>query len=449
MIVYKVYFKDYSLKKGKLLGVLSERRNDLRGESYFESGLRWARLTFGPLLKDKQSLFVVPQELEEGDGTRELMEKEIFSEREFLNMMRSCAPTGRIPINTTLERVEATLPVHRDETSGTRNEDRIAGAALPQALESIAASSSYPAIAAQDEHPDDLLMNSPSKDFPRNASEFVSYAQFYGFSEKPFEGIPDHKGFYFSPSHRDALALMIDGIANQVGYVTVTGDAGTGKTALIHLLPTSLGKTVKTVLISYTPFNVTELITGILIELALESVKESEEGVRVQLHECLIRESFKNKSLVVVIDDAQDLSTQLVGELGTLLEEEKQLQVVFVGRCEFEEKLRIQEGRKVWKGKGIRCRMRSLNQKESKKYMDHRLRQVGSSLSTVFTPKAVSMIVGHADGIPRLVNILCTHAFLMGCEQGRRKIDGNLISKVIKEVEEGNLLGLLRHRYRA
>jgi type II secretory pathway predicted ATPase ExeA len=74
---------------------------------------------------------------------------------------------------------------------------------------------------------------------------------------------------------------------------------------------------------------------------------------------------------------------------------------------------------------------------------------VGSSLSTVFTPKAVSMIIGYAEGIPRLINILCTHAFLLGCEQGRRKIDGNVISKVIEEVKEGNLLGLLRHRYSA
>ena len=81
--------------------------------------------------------------------------------------------------------------------------------------------------------------------------------------------------------------------------------------------------------------------------------------------------------------------------------------------------------------------------------MDHRLRQVGSSLSTVFTPKAVSMIIGYAEGIPRLINILCTHAFLLGCEQGSRKIDVNVISKVIEEVKEGNLLGLLRHRYSA
>jgi len=292
-------------------------------------------------------------------------------------------------------------------------------------------------------------VNSPSTTALNDVRKSVSYDKFYGFSEKPFEEISDHKDFYFSPSHRDALALMIDGIVNQVGYVTLTGEAGTGKTALICLLQTSLGKTVTTVRISYTPSDVTELIRGILPELGLESVKESEEGVRVQLHEYLIHESARNKNLVVVIDDAQDLSARLVDDLGMLLQEEKQLQVIFVGRCEFEEKLQTQEGRKVWKGKGIRCRMRSLNQKESKKYMNHRLRQVGSSLSTVFTPKAVSMIAGYAEGIPRLINILCTHAFLLGCEHGSRKIDVNVISKVIEEVKEGNLLGLLRHRYSA
>jgi general secretion pathway protein A len=398
VIVYKVYSKDYILKKGRLLGVLSERRNDLRGESYFESGLRWARLTFGRFLQNKQSLFVVPQTLEEGDATRGLMEKEIFSQREFLDMMRSCVPTGRIPIDTTLQRVEVNFP---------------------------------PMTALSD------------------VRENVSYDRFYGFSEKPFELLLDPKFFYFSPSHGDALAFMIDGITNQVGYISVTGEAGTGKTALIHFLLTSLGEKVLTVVISHTPSNILELLRNILLELVLETVQESEKEARAQLHEYLIDECAGKKNLVLVVDDAQDLSVGLVDELGKLLEEEKQLQIIFLGRREFEEKFLTQEGRKLWKGKGVRCRIRALNQKESKRYMDHRLRRVGSTSSTVFTPKALSMIVGHAAGIPRLINILCTQALLLGCDQGNPKVDKDVVAEVIKEVEEGNLFGLLRHRYGA
>jgi len=430
MIVYKVYSKDYFLKKGRLLGVLSERRNDLRGESYFESGLRWARLTFGRFLQNKQSLFVVPQKLEEGNATRGLMEKEIFSEREFLDMMRSCVPTGRTPIDTAAQRVG--LP---------GNVDMMTGSTLTPLLESVAALPSG--------HPADLPVHPPLTMALRDVRETVSYDRFYGFSEKPFELLSDPKFFYFSPSHGDALAFMTDGITNQVGYISVTGEAGTGKTALIHFLLTSLGKKVLTVVISTTPSNILELLRSILLELVLETVQESEKEARAQLHEYLIDECAGKKILVLVVDDAQDLSVGLVDELGKLLEEEKQLQIIFLGRREFEEKFLTQEGRKLWKGKGVRCRIRALNQKESKRYMDHRLRRVGSTSSTVFTPKALSMIVGHAAGIPRLINILCTQALLLGCDQGNPKVDKDVVAEVIKEVEEGNLLGLLRHRYGA
>ena len=88
MIVYKVYSKDYFLKKGRLLGVLSERRNDLRGESYFESGLRWARLTFSQLIKDKHAIFVVPEELNLGIGTRWLLEPGELNREESRGMVK-------------------------------------------------------------------------------------------------------------------------------------------------------------------------------------------------------------------------------------------------------------------------------------------------------------------------------------------------------------------------
>jgi hypothetical protein len=89
MIIHKVYCKDNQLRQGNLLGVLVERRKDLRGKSELESGLRWARVTFGGSVKDKTSIFVVPKELETGDATRMFMEKGIYSRLEFLNVIRT------------------------------------------------------------------------------------------------------------------------------------------------------------------------------------------------------------------------------------------------------------------------------------------------------------------------------------------------------------------------
>ena len=98
MIIYKVYCKDYQLRQGNLLGVLAERRKGLRGKSELESGLRWARVAFGPSLKDKASIFVVPKELEAGNATRMFMEKGIFSRREFLTLIRSHSFMRQTPI---------------------------------------------------------------------------------------------------------------------------------------------------------------------------------------------------------------------------------------------------------------------------------------------------------------------------------------------------------------
>src|SRR4030042_4944505 len=89
MIIYKVYCKDNQLRQRNLLGVMAERREHLRGKSELESGLRWARVTFGGSIKDKTSIFVVPKELETGDVTRMFMEKGIYSKLEFLSMVRA------------------------------------------------------------------------------------------------------------------------------------------------------------------------------------------------------------------------------------------------------------------------------------------------------------------------------------------------------------------------
>jgi hypothetical protein len=88
MIVYKVFCKNYELKKGELTGILIERRKDLRGLTQIESGLRWARLTFGHMVKDKKTMFVVPNELKLESNTEWLMERGIFTKGELLGMLR-------------------------------------------------------------------------------------------------------------------------------------------------------------------------------------------------------------------------------------------------------------------------------------------------------------------------------------------------------------------------
>jgi hypothetical protein len=88
MVVYKVFYKNYELKKGELIGMLIERRKDLRGMKQVESGLRWAKLTFGPIVKDKKAIFVVPNELKLGRDTKWLVEKGVFNKEELYGMIK-------------------------------------------------------------------------------------------------------------------------------------------------------------------------------------------------------------------------------------------------------------------------------------------------------------------------------------------------------------------------
>jgi hypothetical protein len=88
MVVYKVFYKNYELKKGELIGMLIERREDLRGMKQVESGLRWAKLTFGPIVKDKKAILVVPNELKLGRDTKWLVEKGVFNKEELYGMIK-------------------------------------------------------------------------------------------------------------------------------------------------------------------------------------------------------------------------------------------------------------------------------------------------------------------------------------------------------------------------
>jgi hypothetical protein len=89
MVVYKVFYKNYELRKGELMGALIERRKDLRGMKQFESGLRWAKFTFGHLVQDKKEIFVIPNELKIEDNPKRYMEKGIFNKEEFWEVMKT------------------------------------------------------------------------------------------------------------------------------------------------------------------------------------------------------------------------------------------------------------------------------------------------------------------------------------------------------------------------
>jgi general secretion pathway protein A len=391
MIVYKVFSKDYEHEKVTLLGMLAERRRDLRGKPRLEAGLTWARLAFGGSAKDKESIFIVPKELEAGHATRVLMKRTIFYKDELLDMVDPLFLSQRKQMPT---REARTKEVEKSSLS-----------------------------------PDDLL---------DIIGEATSYNKFYGFSEKPFEVVPDPEFFYPSPSHLDVLTSVINAIENKKGLMCITGEVGTGKTTLIHFLLHCLEERVKTVLIVHPSITFEELVSNILLGLDQRVVEETKQALLSQLNGYLTEKISEDETLVVIVDEAQNLPTEVMEELGTLFEVSHwvaQLQIIFVGAPEFQDKISAPRLRQFSRKLGIRCQISALTEEESRKYIDHRLEFVGSRSREVFAPEAISMIISYARGFPRVINILCDNAFMIGYGLSERRVDAGIIRKAMEDMQ--------------
>jgi general secretion pathway protein A len=371
MIVYQVFSKDYEHEKVTLLGMLAERRRNLRGIPRLEAGLTWARLTFSGEAKNKESIFIVPKELEAGHATRVLMKRTIFHKDELLDIVDPLFLSQRKQM---LTREAGTKEVEKSGLS-----------------------------------PVDLL---------NIIGEATSYNEFYGFSEKPFEVVPDPEFFYPSPSHLDVLTSVIYGIENKKGLICITGEVGTGKTTLIHFLLRCLDERVKAALIVYPSNTFEELVSNILLGLDQRVVEET---------------------LVVIVDEAQNLPAEVMEKIGTLFEVSRwaaRLQIIFVGAPEFQDKISAPRLRQFSRKIRIRCQISALTGEESRKYIDHRLELVGGRSREVFAPEAISMIISYARGFPRVMNILCDNAFMIGYGLSERRVDEEIIRKAIEDMED-------------
>jgi len=392
MIVYKVFSKDYEQEKVTLLGMLAERRKDLRGKNQLEAGLTWARLAFGRSAKDKESIMVVPKEVEAGNATKVLMKRTIFFKDELLDMIDPSAIRRKKQI---LTKEAETKEVEENNLSL-----------------------------------DDLL---------NIIGETASYNGFYGFSENPFEVVPDPKSFYSAPSHLDVLTSVINGIENRKGLMSITGEVGTGKTTLIHFLFHCLDERVKTVFIVHPLITFEELLSIILLNLDQVVREETKQALLSQLSEYLMEKMGEDETLVVIIDEAQNLPVEVMEEIERLFEVNprvaQRLEVIFAGQPEFQNKISTPRLRQLNQKIGLRCQINALTKEESKKYIDHRLKLVGSKSWEVLTPKAISMIIGYARGIPRIINILCDNAFMIGYGLSKRRVDEDIIRKAIKDME--------------
>jgi len=265
------------------------------------------------------------------------------------------------------------------------------------------------------------------------------YKEYFGFSEEPFNLTPDPDFLFMTMTHREGLSSMMSGIERRMGLIVITGDVGTGKTTLIFTLLKDLGGKLRTVFIFNPRLTFRQLVKAMLLELKVPVARENTFTLLQKFKEFLRERLAEDETVVIIIDEAHQLSRKALNDLAWFLEEDypalKLLQVLLVGQQELEAKLDSEELQLLKKKITIHRRILPLDREESKGYIDHRLKVVGSSSAKVFTPEAIDLICDYAKGIPRVINKICDGALYAGYDASTPKIDPEIIKEVIARDE--------------
>ncbi len=242
------------------------------------------------------------------------------------------------------------------------------------------------------------------------------YRAFFNLREDPFGLNPDPHFLFPSERHRDAFRYLLYGIKNREGFIEVIGDVGTGKTLLCRSLLTLLGQDVKSDLVLNPPYSDVEFFEYVMMDLGIQEHVGNRRDALENLNEFLLREYQAGRNVIIVIDEAQHLTNEMLEQVRLLsnLETEKRklIQIILVGQPELEEKLRNPNMKQLDQRITLRYYLEPLKKKEVKEYIYHRLRVAGSSGDIKFKGGALKKIYKFSKGVPRLVNIACDKALL-------------------------------------
>jgi general secretion pathway protein A len=265
------------------------------------------------------------------------------------------------------------------------------------------------------------------------------YEKFYGFREAPFNLTPDPRFLFFSDRHREAFNHILFGIQERKGFIQLTGEVGAGKTTVCRAILKHLGERYRTALILNPSLTSRELLRAILTELGLQPGPLDRVGSLDLLNQYLLEQAATGHDVVLLIDEAQDLSDELLEQVRLLsnleTDQRKLLQIVLVGQPELREKLNCQGLRQLRQRITVRYHLTPLSRAETERYIEHRLGVAGSAGPPRFTPWAIRTIHRYSRGVPRLINAVCDKALLYGFVNGTDQLDGRSIRQAIRELE--------------
>jgi general secretion pathway protein A len=273
------------------------------------------------------------------------------------------------------------------------------------------------------------------------------YTEFYGLGEKPFSLTPDPRYLFLSASHREALAHVLYGIEQGEGFISVTGEVGTGKTTLCWTLLERLGPETEVAFV-FNPFlSGEELLRAICAEFGLVAKGVGYAQLSDQLNRFLVEQRAAGRRVLLIVDEAQNLLPQTLEEIRLLSNLEtatsKLLQILLFGQPELDAKLESKELRQLRQRISVRWGLKALDATETREYVRHRLRTASGSRRELFSEAALREVHRRSHGVPRLVNLICDRALLAGYAAGESVVGVEQVEQAAEEV-----LGSRRPRLR-
>jgi general secretion pathway protein A len=270
------------------------------------------------------------------------------------------------------------------------------------------------------------------------------YEQYFRLTENPFRLTPDPRFLYITPKHRECLSALVYGVLSRKGFMVVSGDAGTGKTTLIHTVLGMLSeRKVDCAFIFHPLLEPEDFLENVLMDLGVNPPSRKKGDMLRALHHFLLKRHEAGSTTALIVDEAHKLPAALLEEIRLYANLEtstdKLLQIVLAGQTELDDLFRRDDLRQLKQRISIRARLAPFNLQQTSDYVGHRLAVAGRTATELFPPQTMPLVYQLSHGIPRVVNSICDNALLLAFAAQSESVSISMLREVARDLDLGEI----------